>query len=105
MLLQRPLNSFHKGTQLKTSFTNSPRRRYGGVVMVLLVAAAVVSASPQTPPSAPVGASAQAWATIRIISGVKVHFGDEHATEGLLPRDTIIHSLGGDQPAKLIEFQ
>jgi hypothetical protein len=73
--------------------------------MVLLVAAAVASAAPQTPPGAPVGASTQARATIRIISGVQLHFGEERTTEGLLPRDTIIRSAGGDQPAKLIEFQ
>jgi len=73
--------------------------------MVLLVAAAVASAAPQTPPGAPVGASAQARATIRIISGVQLHFGEERTTEGLLARDTIIRSAGGDQPAKLIEFQ
>jgi len=73
--------------------------------MVLLVAAAVASAAPQAPPVAPVGASAQARATIRIISGVQLHFGDERATEGLLPRATIIRSAGVDQPAKLIEFQ
>jgi len=73
--------------------------------MVVLVAAAVASAAPQAPPGVPVGASAQARATIRIISGVRLHFGDEHAPEGLLPRDTIIRSAGVDQPAKLIEFQ
>ena len=106
MPLRRGLNSFHKGTRLKTLFTNSPRRRYRGAIMVLLVAAAVALASPQAPPSAPVGVSAQAQVTIRIISGVRLHFGDERANEeGLMPRDAIIRSAGGDQPAKLIEFQ
>jgi len=73
--------------------------------MVLLVAAAVASAAPQAPSVAPVGASVQARATIRIISGVQLHFGDERGAEGLLPRATIIRSAGVDQPAKLIEFQ
>ena len=105
MPLLRGLNSFHKGTHLKTSFTNSPRGRYRVTVMVLLLAAAIVSASPQAPPSAPVGASAQARVTIRIISGEVLHFGEERANGGLLPRDAIIRSAGIDQPAKLIEFQ
>lgn len=105
MPLQSRCNSFHKGTHFKTLFTNSPRRRYGVVLMVLLVAAALASAPPQTPPSVPVGASAQARATIRIISGIELHFGEQRAVEGLLPRDTIIRSASGDQPAKLIEFQ
>ena len=105
MPLQCRPNSFHKGTHLRTLFTNSAPRRYGAVVMVLLVAAAVALAPPQTPSGAPTGASAQAWATIRIISGVQLHFGQEHANEGLMPRDTIIRSADGDQPAKLIEFQ
>lgn len=104
MALQRRLNSFHKGTRLKTLFTNSPRRRYGWAVMILLIAAAIASAPPQTP-AAPVGASAQAHVAIRIISGVELHFGDGRTSEGLLPRDSIIRSAEGDQPAKLIEFQ
>jgi hypothetical protein len=105
MAVQRRLNSFHKGTRLKTLFTNSPRRRYGWAVMILLIAAAIASAPPQTPASAPVGASAQAHVAIRIISGVELHFGDGRTSEGLLPRDSIIRSAEGDQPANLIEFQ
>ena len=105
MPLQRRPNSFHIGTHLKTLFTNSPPRRYRGVLMVLLIAAAIASAPPQTPRGTPVGASAQAWATIRIISGVKVHFGDERTDESLPQRDAIIRSADGNQPAKLIEFQ
>jgi hypothetical protein len=74
--------------------------------MFFLVAAALVSAAPQTPPSASAGASAQARATIRIISGVELHFGKASPAQDLLPRDTIVRSADGDnQPAKLIEFQ
>ena len=105
MPLQVRLNPFHKGTHLKTLFTNSPGWRYAAEVMVILVAAAIASASPQAPPSVPVGASAQARATIRIISGVQLHFGGDRVNEGPVPRDTIIRSAAGDQPAKLIEFQ
>jgi len=105
MPLRRRPDPFHKGTHLKTFFTNSARRRYGPILMVLLFAAAVASAPPQAPPGVPPEARAEARATIRIILGVQLHFGEGRAIEGLAPRDTIIHSAGAEQPAKLIEFQ
>ncbi len=73
--------------------------------MLLLVASAIASAAPQTPPSAPGGASAQARVAIRVISGVRLHFG-ERTNGDFLRRDTVIRSADGvEQPAKLIEFQ
>ncbi len=98
-------NPFHKGTNLKTLFTNLPRERYRAALMFLFIAAALASIAPQTTAAPPVTASVQARATIRIISGAEVHFGDVDTNDSLPPRYTTIRSLGVDQPATLIEFQ
>jgi hypothetical protein len=69
------------------------------------VAAIAASSMPQPAPSA--GVSAQATATIRVISGVRVSFdGDQKQPEFPRPRDTTIRTADAErQPARLIEFQ
>jgi len=70
--------------------------------MVLLFAAALVSSAP----AHPVGASAPATATIRILTAVQINFGAS-GNEGVpAPRETILKTADGNaQPAKLVEFQ
>jgi hypothetical protein len=74
--------------------------------MLLLAAAAAVALSPAQPPSRPVGATAQAQAIIRIVSGVRLRF-DQPANEGApAARDTFVRTADAlRQPAKLIEFE
>src|SRR5262245_19749702 len=81
------------------------RRVRVGAVFVILTAAAVAAASDQAP-ARPVSAAVQARATIRIISGVELHFGDEaRVRDGFIARDSVIRSAGAEQPVKLLEFQ
>jgi hypothetical protein len=52
------------------------------------------------------GASVQAIATIRVISGVRVSFGtDQSSTDVPRPRQTVVKTGDLQQPAELIEFQ
>jgi len=73
--------------------------------MFLLATAATLATA--TPAPQPVRASAQARATIRVISGETVRF-----SSGLPPsngrplRDTIVRgAAGGPQPVRVIEFE
>ncbi len=70
--------------------------------MVLLIAAVLASSAQ----AHPVAASAQAMATIRVLSAVQIKFGEKQI-DGVPPaRDTVIKAAdGGLQPAKLVEFQ
>ena len=75
--------------------------------MFLFAAAAIVSPVPQAPPAImSAGASAQATATMRVISGVRVSF-DARQSGTDLPqtRQTVVKIGDSQQPAKLIEFQ
>jgi len=70
--------------------------------MVLFFAAVLASSAP----AHPVAASAQATATIRVLSAVQIKFGAAQ-NDGVPPaRDTVVKTADGTlQPAKLIEFQ
>ncbi|MEO8453615.1 MAG: hypothetical protein ABI454_00505 [Sphingomicrobium sp.] len=72
--------------------------------MLVIVAAAIAVSVPSTRPT--IGASVQATATIRVISGVRVGFGAD-LSDADVPRarDTVVKRGGEQQPAKLIEFQ
>ena len=101
---------------LKTLFTNWPSPRYGWVVMLFL-AAAIVSAAPShgPPPGVPhgpppwahsAGASVQARATIRIISGAELRLGKVRSADPFLVRDTVIQSAAGEaERVRVFEFQ
>jgi hypothetical protein len=70
----------------------------------LALAAAIAAAQPWQPQS---GVTAQATATVRIVSGERVRFGDLKAEGGKsqpLPRKTKIETDGGEVPAVLVEF-
>ena len=75
--------------------------------MFLILAAAIAGSPPQMAPLASVGASVQATATIRVISGVRLHFGGKQTDADIpRPRLTLIHNADvSQQPARLIEFQ
>ena len=82
------------------------RRRARYVFAMLFLAAAAVAASAQQPPvRGPVAPSAQARATIRILSGATVRFGQVRADGDGIERNTIIRTEGSAQTVKLIEFQ
>jgi len=74
--------------------------------MYVLAAAAILAASPQSAPVQHATVTAQATATIRIISGVVLRLG-EGARSGYAPQaqDTVVHTDGAIHPAKLIEFE
>ena len=73
--------------------------------MLFLAAAAIAASAPPQPTRGPVAPSAQARATIRILSGATVRFGQARADGDGTQRDTIIRTDGSVQAAKLIEFQ
>jgi hypothetical protein len=76
--------------------------------MLLLAAsaAAILAASPQNAPIQHAGVSAQATATVRIVSGAVLRLG-EGPRSGFAPlaQDTVAHVDGATRPAKLIEFE
>jgi hypothetical protein len=96
--------SCHSGTNLKSAFTISVRPRYGDTVMLILAAAIAVSAPP-APPRNPVAAMIEARATVRILSGARVHLGRAEEPDGWTRRDTVIRSAGAVERATLIEFE
>jgi hypothetical protein len=73
--------------------------------MILIAAAAIASSVPHAPMWS-AGASVQATATIRVISGVRISFGTEqNGADVPRPRQTVVKTGDTRQPAKLIEFQ
>lgn len=73
--------------------------------MFLLAAAAIVISSAHNGPPKPVRPVVQAVATVRIVSGVRLHMNGQANSEAPPARDYIIRSDAGEQPARLIEFQ
>jgi hypothetical protein len=71
---------------------------------MLLAAAAIAASAPQLPhrPGAP---AVQATATVRILSGVRLHLGERHGRDGFIARDAVLRTDGSSQAAKLIEFE
>jgi hypothetical protein len=74
--------------------------------MVLLLTAAATALASSSPAAHPVSATAQATATIRVVTGVRISF-DVETNPGAPPvRNTVLHfSDGTVTAAKLIEFQ
>ena len=74
------------------------------VMLWLIAAAAAANAAPE-PGSAPAPVVAQASATVRIISGVRLKL-DSPTNEGAPPaHDSTVSSDGTQKPARLIEFE
>jgi hypothetical protein len=74
--------------------------------MLLLAAAAIAISAPQNASPAPTSAIVQARATVRIVSGARLQWG-QHQRNGDIPapRTTVIQTINGPQQAKLIEFE
>jgi hypothetical protein len=70
--------------------------------MVLIAAATLVAATPQSRPFA----VAQATATIRVVSAVRLKLDSPTNADAPRSRDSVVRTTDGStQPAKLIEFQ
>ena len=73
------------------------------MALFALIAAAVLEANTLPPPPAPRGASVQATATVRILSGERI--GAESLPETATVRDTQVRGADGSQkPARIVEF-
>ena len=46
-----------------------------------------------------------ARATVRILSGARLHLDSDGRKDGLVRRDTFIRTTGGREPARLVEFE
>jgi hypothetical protein len=72
----------------------------------MLFLAAIIAAASPAQPARPVGASVQARATIRILSGAELNFGEVPPSTSYVLRDSIIRAADAEaQRAKLVEFQ
>ncbi len=73
--------------------------------MLLFAAAALLAAPPETGPK-PGAALLQARASVRIVRGVRLRFGEpETAGDIPPPRILTIRTAAGPQPAQVIEFE
>jgi hypothetical protein len=74
--------------------------------MLILAAAASLAIAPDIAPFARPGVTAQARATVRIVSAVSLRLG-VGALRGEAPpvQDSTVHTDGSARPARLIEFQ
>lgn len=72
---------------------------------MLALAALAMAASQPLPAPVPAGPSVQASATVRIVSGVRLKLDGSTNPGAPAPRDTMVQSLGEQQPARLIEFE
>jgi hypothetical protein len=70
--------------------------------MFALAAFAIAASPPQEPRAGPI---AQARATVRIVSGVRLSLDGTNNPDAPAPRDSVIQSTAGPQPARLIEFE
>lgn len=73
--------------------------------MFLLAAAALASSAAQDGPRQPVRPLVQAVATVRIVSGMRLHLNGQANPQAPAPREYVIRSENGPQPAQLIEFE
>jgi hypothetical protein len=73
---------------------------------MFIAAAAIASSALQIDRAQRVGATAQAIAVVRIVSGVRLRLG-EGAISGDAPpvREAIVHTEGAAHAARLIEFE
>jgi hypothetical protein len=74
--------------------------------MLLLATAAIVVSPAQNAAPAPTSAIVQARATVRIISGARLQWDQRQRKSDVPPqRTTVVQTVSGPQPAKLIEFE
>jgi hypothetical protein len=73
--------------------------------MLLLIAAAIAASGLDKASDQPMRPLVQATASVRILSGVRLHLDGQATKDAPAPRDTVIQSATGKQSARLIEFQ
>jgi len=73
--------------------------------MLLLAAVPLAASAPQDAPRHSTGAVAQATATVRVISGVRVQLDGQPSPDAPIARDTVVHTDGAVRTVKLIEFE
>ena len=77
--------------------------------MILLAAAAIASSAPAAGPATeaarPVGATARATATVRIISGASISWGKASADQPKIRLTQLRGGAGDSQPIRLVEFE
>ena len=73
--------------------------------MLFLAAAVAAGSTPQAPPRSPAAAKVEARATVRIVSGVRIHLGPGRDRDGFARRESVIRSAGGIERASLVEFE
>lgn len=99
-------NSLHSGTKVNSLFTFGAARRYPSRMLLLAAAAVVLNTPPQDAPLARRSVSAQATATVRIISGAVLRLGEgPRSGHGPFAQDTVAHVEGVAHRARLIEFE
>jgi hypothetical protein len=73
---------------------------------MLFAAAAIASFAPQADRAPRMGATAQAIAVVRIVSGVRLRLGKGPISGEAPPlREAIVHTEGAAHSARLIEFE
>ena len=75
------------------------------LAMFWLAAAILTTGIPHSASSTPTGAIIQARATVRIISGARIHLDGQASADTPPASDGVVHTEGAPQPARLIEFQ
>jgi hypothetical protein len=73
--------------------------------MLWLAAILMTAATPQNAGSSPTRAVIQAQATVRIISGARIRLDGLPSPDAPPANDSVVHTEGAAQPARLIEFQ
>ena len=73
--------------------------------MILLAAAAIAATAPATAPARPVGATARATASVRIISGASISWGKASADQPKIRLTQVRGAAGDSQPIRLVEFE
>jgi hypothetical protein len=72
----------------------------------MLLLAASLALPPPDSARSPTGATAQARAIVKIVSGVRVRFGQPRDRDVPPPRQTVVRGPGAELlPAKLVEFE
>jgi hypothetical protein len=73
--------------------------------MLWLAALAITAGTPQIARSQPMRAAAEAQASVRIVSGTRIHLDGHLNADAPRPSDGIVHTEGIVHSARLLEFQ
>ena len=103
---RRPINLVHNGTILKALFTNMNGSRYVSVMLWIVAATALAASPAQSSGWQPSSSTAQATASIRIISGVTLKLDAVENLGAPAAHDSMVTTETGlVRPARLIEFE